>query len=173
MTNGQYAECVSAGLCTPPKRDYLGTRRPYYGNPLYINYPVVNVEWTQADTFCRWAEKRLPTETEWEKAARGGGNDTRNYPWGNQMPACTLANFRPGSYCVGSTSAVGSYPAGASPYDALDMAGNVSEWVSNINGSRGGSWEGPDIDQAIWLVRPATQPGWASTTIGIRCAADP
>ena len=123
----QYEQCVTALECAAPANSSSYSRPSYYGNPLYYAYPVVNVTWYQANDYCQWADKRLPTEAEWEKAARGS-SDTRPYPWGTTVPICDLANC---GMNVGDTSAVGSYPLGASPYGALDMAGNVMEWVND------------------------------------------
>ena len=122
VTSGMYAQCVDAGACSPQEESnptQVDTAR-------YDVYPVINVSWFQANDYCNWIGGRLPTEAEWEKAARG--DDGRLYPWGDDEPTCRLANYWT---CVNRISAVGSYPAGASPYGALDMAGNVWEWTAD------------------------------------------
>ena len=127
VNNALYADCVAAAGCTEPAAINSISRGDYYGNVTYANFPVIFVDWNQATAFCAWEGKRLPTEAEWEKAARGS-SDTRVYPWCNQPPDASLLNFNEN---VGDTTAVGSYPTGASTYGVLDMSGNVWEWVND------------------------------------------
>ncbi len=131
VTNAQYRQCVEAGACQrDPVVGSTGvasrTQLDYYLNEDFDDYPVLVYYPDQAVDFCQWVEGRLPTEAEWEKAARG--TDGQRFPWGDDDPTCQLANYYG---CGKDTSAVGSYPDGASPYGALDMAGNVWEWVAD------------------------------------------
>ena len=119
VTNAQYRKCVEAGACARPFDP------TYYDDAGYNQYPVVYVGWHWAKGYCQWAGKRLPTEAEWEKAARG--TDGRTYPWGEGID-CDHAQY---NECGGQTVPVGSKSKGASPYGALDMAGNVWEWVAD------------------------------------------
>lgn len=127
VTNAMYRSCVSAGACTLPQNFGTARKADYFYNPEFKDYPVVYVTWGQAKTYCEWAGRRLPTEAEWERAARG--DDMRTFPWGEDKPDYRFANF---NMLVTDTSRVGSYPLGASPFGVLDMAGNVAEWTSDF-----------------------------------------
>ena len=109
----------------------------------YENHPVIEVSWYGAKAYCEWAEKHLPTEEEWQRACQG--QDGRTYPWGNGKPAGSLANYYTKDDGYDRTAPVGSFPAGAGPYGALDMAGNAWEWTAAADGRgrvlRGGSWK--------------------------------
>ena len=154
VTNARYQACVDAGSCNAPRESSSYTRDRYFRNPEYADYPVIQVTWFQAEAFCAWEGGRLPTEAEWEKAARG--TDGRMYPWGNEFDGSKLnycdANckfgWRDAAYNDGyaDTAPVGSYPSGASPYGVMDMAGNVWEWVND--------WYGEDY----YSQSPSTNP---------------
>jgi formylglycine-generating enzyme required for sulfatase activity len=125
VLNAQYAACVRAESCAPPSSTSSSSREMYYGNPEYDAYPVIHVSWEDARRYCEWAGQRLPTQAEWEKAARGTGGQM--YPWGNEF----IRDYVNADGVVGDTTAVGAYPQGISPYGALDMSGNVWEWVND------------------------------------------
>ena len=166
VTNGQYQRCVQAGACRPCGQNNIPPQGVnYFTDSEYANYPVVNVSWYMARDYCDWAGRRLLTEAEWEKAARG--TDGRKYPWGNEPYTEDKANICD-KHCPPSVrgtianpnfndgypgpSPVGNYPAGASPYGALDMAGNVWEWTStaaefypyDANDGREALYDAPD-----------------------------
>lgn len=135
ITNKEYRACVSAGVCNLPRRYDSASRRHYFFNTEFDYHPVIYVSNADASTYCEWVGKRLPTEAEWEKAAKGG-LDTRPWPWGNEPLDCTRANH-PGtpneSGCVDpiDTNRVDAYPLGQSPYGLFNAAGNVWEWVQD------------------------------------------
>ena len=152
------------------------------------NQPVVGTTWKEARAFCQWKNKRLPTEAQWEKAARG--KRPVKYPWGDEEPDKTRLNF---NNHTGKTTPVGSYPTGKSDYGVFDLSGNVAEWVKdwhfpeyylfspkeNPPGPdkghykiiRGGNWKNNAEDVRL-TYRNATVPKARSKTVGFRCAAD-
>jgi formylglycine-generating enzyme required for sulfatase activity len=199
VTNKQYAQCVKNGTCQGGGLEYqddAGNILNRLNDAAYANHPVVSVSWFQAETYCKWIGARLPSEAEWEKAARG--TDGRIYPWGNEFNG-NIVNFCD-SNCqnvsadknyndgYAETSPVGNYPDGVSPYGVYDMAGNVWEWVNDwydvypggdpaestdfgqkYRVWRGGSWKyGGDTQ------RSANRYGGTSSTTdnetGFRCA---
>jgi formylglycine-generating enzyme required for sulfatase activity len=202
VTNAQYVQFLNAlgahaGACSG--RDCAETRvEDKYSHILhekgryvvergFEDHPATQVSWYGAEAYCEWAGARLPTEAEWEKAARGV--EGRLYPWGDEPPDCGKAQY---GDCGGATVPVGSRPAGASPYGALDMAGNVWEWVAdwydpvyygaspvqNPQGPdagerkvfRGGSWGYPPAFLRA-SDRARNRPTYAGFNVGFRCAA--
>jgi formylglycine-generating enzyme required for sulfatase activity len=160
VTNGEWKECVAAGVCTPPEEPECSSIHDYYTNVAYDIYPVVDVDWNQARTYCEWAGGRLPTEAEWEKAARGGcevvapascgPEDERIHPWGDEDPTCEHVQCTVSEECDPAVpSAVGTHPLGASPYGVNDMVGNAGEWVydkysENYYSSPIDCWQDPE-----------------------------
>lgn len=200
VTNSEYAQCVKNGTCQGggyQYQDIAGNILNRLEDTAYVDHPVVVVSWFQAETYCKWIGARLPTEAEWEKAARG--TDARVYPWGNGFNG-NIVN-RCGSNCMygwanksydddgyAETSPVGNYPDGVSPYGVYDMAGNVWEWTADwydvypggdpsifsdfrqtYRVMRGGSWG--DYDS---LTRSAFRGGFGPSGsdffVGFRCA---
>ncbi len=168
VTNGMYAECVNAGLCGQPCSQETN---PHFWDAAYVNHPVVYVTWQDAQDYCYWAGGRLPTEAEWEWAARG--DQDYAYPWGNELPTGELVNA---GDMIGTTRMVGTYPDGASYYGALDMAGNVREWVDDWydegrrvlkGGSFSDNYEHVSIDDRL-----PHDPNSAGYNRGFRCVVE-
>jgi formylglycine-generating enzyme required for sulfatase activity len=179
VTTAAYEGCVRVGRCSAADTgDYCNSGKTDRGN-----HPINCVDWTQASTYCGWVNKRLPTEEEWEYAARG--TEGRKYPWGSTEPGNQLcwkrwdANSNTGS----GTCAVGSFRAGDSPFGVADMAGNVWEWTSNgYSGDysknrtdaarvrRGGGWGDDDASVVRSSVRSRRAPSNRNSNLGFRCA---
>lgn len=205
VTNGMYAKCVKVKICGLPFPDEMSMVFSFpsqefllYGpgdskffdqlatDQEFFNQPVTSVPWDFANAYCRWVGRRLPTEAEWEKAARGV--DRRTYPWGEEVD-CTKANLYS---CAGKPSRVGSFEAGQSPYGAYDMAGNALEWVADWYGRsyyqesayenplgpgtglyrvyRGGSWSSEEAASRT-TNRPGNVANLPLEFIGFRCAS--
>jgi formylglycine-generating enzyme required for sulfatase activity len=190
----QYEACVEAKSCAPALPP--GPSAPYYtsGAPGKAKHPINGVTWFQARSYCQWKGKRLPTEAEWEKAARG--TDARLYPWGNEAPDCPRAVMEGCGQGVAWTQPVGEREAGKSPYGLYDMAGNLLEWVADLyqpdaytfSGDtdseaqgeklgdrrvmRGGAFHHTGAD--LWVTRrQAAPPMQALGYVGFRCAQGP
>lgn len=187
VTNKDYTECVTQGKCTAPAKTTSATRGKYYDDPKFENFPVVNITWEQAKAYCEFRGKRLPTEAEWEKAARGLERNV--YPWGDAQPTCDEAQSK--DCKEKDTLEVGKRPKGDSPYKISDMAGNVREWVADYYKSdyykdspntdpkgpgqgtdrvvRGGSFlSGPSALRAS--ARDKLKPTDTADDVGFRCA---
>lgn len=198
VTNGQYKLCVEAGICEPPLEQGSFSRDHYFDSAEYDSYPVINLTVALAAEYCSWVGGRLPTEAEWAYAARGP--EGLIFPWGNEFDPTKL------NYCDAScpgisdpdyddgyadTSPAGSFPEGASWVGALDMAGNVREWVSDYYGffsldptidpqgpaegdaivSRGGSWYDPFFNLRS-NNRGSNTLDYYRHKLGFRCAMD-
>jgi formylglycine-generating enzyme required for sulfatase activity len=186
VTNAQYRQCVDGGICMPPKD------RQVYDDAERARHPVTNVTWKQAHAYCQWLGRRLPTEAEWEKAARG--TDGRRYPWGNSEELLKSRSRNPATTVgLNGTSPVGSVAEAASPYGVFDLVGNVWEWVKDwyaedyyataprldpqgpLRGSfrvlRGGDWSQNPLELRA-STRAWDEMTYWGPTLGFRCAAD-
>jgi len=193
VTNAEYKKFTDANPGYPVPNSELDALKPWAWDqgartfPAHRdNYPVVLVTWSDASAYCKWAGNRLPTEAEWEKAARG--SDGRLYPWGNDWDSTKTAFGEKGAR---DASLVGSFPGGASPWGANDMVGNVWQWTSSLwkaypydandgredqgqegaRVTRGGMFAfGPAVSRTN--SRNALDPGAKAVSVGFRCASN-
>lgn len=173
----QYSQCVSDKGCKPAMGGFLRDIKVAAQTPLY--YPIHSVTWEQADRFCLWAGKRLPSSREWDRAARG--DEPRRYPWGEEAPDCSRAHFQE---CGSTLRPIGGERRsdGKSPFDIYDMAGSVWEWTSDcletssdrctLRLLRGGSFRSPAKEISTTSSKKVS-PSLNDPDIGIRCAWRP
>lgn len=178
VTVEAYRACVSAKKCPEPKdEEFCNFHKADRGK-----HPINCIDFKAAEAYCAFAEKRLPTEIEWERAARG--DDQRTWPWGNGEPNADLLCWKRLKEKLG-TCAVGSRSRGASPFGAQDMAGNVNEWTSSKycpystpdcetdeHTGRGGSWDYTNPANVSTTTRAGGSPEHARDLLGVRCARD-
>lgn len=194
VTNGLYLGFVKSTGHRVPQNPTNPTRNLWHGDTItesLAERPVINVDWLDADAYCKWAGKRLPTEAEWEKAAKGTSD--RRFPWGNVEPTAKHLNYNQRWIGEKTLMPVGSYEAGKSPFGAYDMAGNVWEWVNdwydtqyyekspqkNPKGPdvgvkkviRGAGWQNETPTVRIF-TRVESDPTMRNESTGFRCAAD-
>jgi formylglycine-generating enzyme required for sulfatase activity len=194
VTNGRYREFVKSTAHRVPQNPKNPTRNLWQGDTItesLAERPVINVDWYDAAAYCQWAGKRLPTEAEWEKAAKGTSD--RRFPWGNVEPTAKHLNYNQRWIGEKTLMPVGSYEAGKSPYGVYDMAGNVWEWVNdwydaryyemspskNPKGPqegtkkviRGAGWQNETPTVRIF-TRVDSDPTIRNESTGFRCAAD-
>jgi hypothetical protein len=185
VTNKMYNQCVASGNCSAPVQE-VGA--PLYTISQFGDYPVVGVTWDAANAYCQWIGGQLPSEAQWEKAARGQSGN--KYPWGNNSPNCDLANLKT---CGGHTNPVDAHQTGKSPYGLFDMAGNVYEWVNDyydpnyyasapssnptgpasgsIRVTRGSSFE-TDLTQILSAIRHPSPHDYHNYDLGFRCVVN-
>lgn len=193
VTNLYWAACVSAGVCAEPEFTGSPSRFSYYGTDVYKDYPVLYISWNEAQEYCNWRGGHLPTEAQWEKAARYDPETetNRNFPWAENVLDPFYLNY---SSLLGDTTSVYEYPGGVSALGVYDMAGNVAEWVfdwyqdnyyelspltdppgpdsGSLKVYRGGSFESRGNDLTT-TARAATGPETRLATVGFRCAFTP
>ena len=194
VTNGRYLEFIKSTGHRVPQNPTNPTRNLWQGGTItesLAERPVINVDWFDADAYCKWAGKRLPTEAEWEKSAKGTSD--RRFPWGNVEPTAKHLNYNQKWIGEKTLMPVGSYEAGKSPYGVYDIVGNVWEWVNDWYDARyyekspsknppgpqegtkkvirGAGWQNETPTVRIF-TRVDSDPTMRNESTGFRCAAD-